>query len=97
MIAFVAVPAAHGGQLESDPVIQSAVQQKTIKTILVEYSDNLMALPGVVAVAQGDCGGEPCIKIYVTKSTPDLLERIPSTIEGFSVTVEESGEIRALD
>ena len=94
---FVVAPVAHGGQQESAPAIQSAMQQKTIKTILAEYSDSLMALPGVVAVAQGDCGGEPCIKIYVTKSTPDLLERIPSTIEGFSVTVEESGEIRALE
>ena len=88
---------AHGDQQETTPTIQSDVQQKTIKRVLAENADSLMALPGVVAIAQGECGGEPCIKIYVTKSTPDLLERIPSMIEGFSITVEESGEIRALE
>ena len=95
MIAFLVAPVAYGDQQEVTPAVQSNVQQKTIKRILAENTDSLMALPGVVAVAQGECGGEPCIKIYVTKSTPDLLERIPSTIEGLPTTVEESGEIRA--
>ena len=70
--------------------------EKTINSVLAENSDRLMAVPGVVAVAQSECDGEPCIKVYVTESTPELLERIPDRIEGFIVTVEESGDIRAL-
>ncbi len=49
------------------------------------------------ASAQGLCAGEPCIKVYVKRKTPDLLRRIPSVIEGHAVSVEETGEIRALD
>jgi hypothetical protein len=96
LIAFLTVPAALGDQQETAPPIQSSVPDKTINTVLAENTDTLMALPGVVAVAQGECDGEPCIKVYVTKRTRDLLERIPDSIEGFSVIVEESGDIRAL-
>ena len=70
--------------------------EKTINSVLAENSDRLMAVPGVVAVAQSECDGVPRIKVYVTESTPELLERIPDRIEGFIVTVEESGDIRAL-
>lgn len=71
--------------------------EKTISAVLKEHTPGLMSLPGVVGTAQGQCAGEPCIKVFVTKTTSDLLRRIPSTIEGYPVAVEETGEIRALD
>ena len=71
--------------------------EKTIEAVLKEHTPDLMSLPGVIGTAQGECAGEPCIKVYVTKKTPDLLQQIPPAIEGYTVTVEETGEIRALN
>ncbi len=70
---------------------------KTIQAVLQEHSDSLMSLPGVVGTAIGQCEAKPCIKVLVAKKTPALLGKIPSTLEGFPVAVEETGEIRALD
>ncbi len=76
---------------------QTVMQKKTIQTVLKEHTDRLMSLPGVVGTAQGLCAGKPCIKVFVVKKTPDLLKQIPSTLEGYTVAVQETGEFRALD
>jgi len=73
------------------------MQQKPIEQVLREHTDSLMALPGVVGTALGQCAGSPCIRVFVAKKTPDLLKQIPSSIEGYMVSVQETGEIRALD
>ena len=76
---------------------EQAMPEKTITQVLTEHTDNLMSLPGVVGAGQGECSGKPCIKVFVVKKTSDLLRRIPSAIEGYTVEVQESGEIKALD
>ena len=43
-----------------------------------------MALPGVAGTAQGECGGVPCITVYVTRNTTEIIGQIPAEIEGFS-------------
>ena len=69
---------------------------KTIKAVLREHTDRLMSLPGVVGTAIGECEGKPCIKVLVVKETPELVNEIPRTLEGYPVIIEETGEIRAL-
>ncbi len=54
-----------------------------------------MAVAGVGGV--GKCSGQPCIKVFVVKKTVDLLKQLPAVIEGYTVEVQETGEIRALD
>ena len=76
---------------------EKPMPEKTIESVLKEHTDTLMSLPGVVGTAQGECAGKPCIKVFVAKKTSDLLKQIPSTIEGYKVEVQETGEIRALD
>jgi hypothetical protein len=56
----------------------------------------LMSLPGVVGTAQGLCGGQSCIKVYVIKRTTELEQKIPHILEGYPVMIEETGEIRPL-
>ena len=51
----------------------------------------------VVGTAQGECAAQPCIKVFVAKKTPELLREIPSTIDGYLVDVQETGDIRALE
>ena len=91
-----------GAVLCAQPVPPSGLHQKpmldkTIEAVLKEYTDRLMSLPGVVGTAEGRCAGKPCIKVYVSKKTPELLRNIPPDIEGFPVAVEKTGEIRARD
>ncbi len=56
-----------------------------------------MAVAGVVGTAQGECAEKPCIKVFVVKKTADLLKQLPTVIEGYTVELQETGEIRALD
>jgi len=76
---------------------QTVMQKKTIQTVLKEHTNSLMALPGVVGTGLGECSGKPCIKVFVVKKTAELVKQIPSTIEGYTVAVQETGKIRALD
>lgn len=69
---------------------------KTIEATLLEYTDTLMAIPGVVGVAQGLLGNTPCIRVFVVDKTPPVQAQIPRVLHGHSVVVEQTGEIRAL-
>jgi hypothetical protein len=69
---------------------------KTIESVLEEHTEELMALPGVVGTAEGSCGGRPCIKVFVTKRTPELDKKIPAALDGYPVEVEETGGIKAM-
>ena len=71
--------------------------QKSIDDVLKETTNNLMSLPGVVGTAQGECSGQPCIKVYVVNATPDLLKQIPSEIGGYTVDVQETGAFRKFE
>ena len=74
-----------------------SMPEKTIETVLKEQTDNLMGIPGVVGIAQGLCSGKPCVKVYVVKKTSDLVKQIPTTLEGYAVEIQVTGEIKALD
>ena len=91
-VALAAAWAQSNGALPNKTVMPS----KTIAEVLHKHADRLLAIPGVVGVAQGLCDGQPCIKVYLIKMTPELTEKIPKLIEGFPVDFEETGEIRAL-
>ena len=68
-----------------------------INAVMESHVDELMAIEGVTAVAIGALGdGTPCITVYVVKKTDDLVRRIPKTLGGHPVVVEESGVIRPM-
>ena len=68
-----------------------------IQEVLKRHTDELMAISGVVGVAEGKSHGSPCIRVFVVSKNSELLRRIPETIEGFSLQIEESGQFHALD
>ena len=70
--------------------------EMTIEAVLKEHTNSLMALPGVVGTGQGNCDGKPCIKVFVARKSPELLTRVPSAIEGYTVEVVETGAFEAL-
>ncbi len=69
---------------------------RTIKDVLKEHTNDLMAISGVVGTGQGLCDGEPCIKVFVIEKTTELSKKIPHSLEDYPVKVEETGPIRAL-
>ena len=75
---------------------KNGVTVKTIEEVLKEHTKELMSIPGVVGTAQGLCDGKPCIKVFVIKKTSELDQKIPGILESHPVTIEETGEIRAL-
>jgi hypothetical protein len=75
---------------------KSPMAAETIKEVLKMHTGDLMALPGVVGTGQGLCEGKPCIKVFVTEKTPDLERKIPKTLDGYPVAIEETGPIKAL-
>lgn len=69
---------------------------KTIAEVLKEHTKSLMSIPGVVGTGQGLCEGNPCIKVFVIKKTPEIEQKIPNLLDGYPVTIEETGPIKAL-
>lgn len=76
---------------------EGLVAGKKIEAVLKQHTDRLMSVNGVVGTAIGECEGKPCIKVFVAKKSPELVKKIPPTLEGFPVAIEETGEIRRLD
>jgi hypothetical protein len=80
----------------ADYLGKNPMAAETIKEVLKKHTGELMALPGVVGTGQGLCEGKPCIKVFVVEKTPDLEQKIPKTIDGYSVAIEATGPIKAL-
>ena len=69
---------------------------KVIQEVLEEHTERWLATPGVVGTAIGELEGRPCLKVFVAGKTDELRAKIPITLEGYPVVVEETGEFRAL-
>ena len=75
---------------------EDTMPSKTIEEVLKEHTEELMSIPGVVGTAEGLCDGNPCIKVFVIKFTPELEQKILNILEGYAVEVVETGEFKAL-
>ncbi len=84
-------------QQAADITQKQPMPEKPIEAVLKEHTYSLMQLPGVVGTAQGLCSGKPCVKVYVVKKTSNLVKQIPATLEGYTVKIQVTGEIKALD
>lgn len=70
-----------------------------IDEVRKRHEDRLLALPNVAGVGIGERGGKPVIKVFVTRKVPESAlgvdERVPASLEGYEVDVEEIGVIQA--
>ena len=84
---------------ESYKVVKESVveERRTIKQVQDAYTDKWMAIPGVEGTGIGLCGDKPCIKVFSSRTAKELQEMIPQTIEGYPVTIEETGSFRAFE
>ena len=90
----LASAACRPGPVERDV---TAAPPRPLREALAAHTPELMKLPGVVGTAESALDdGRPCILVLVARLTPALRKRIPETIEGWPVRVQETGEIRAM-
>lgn len=71
--------------------------KRTIEQVQEEHTDEWMAIPGVEGTAIGLFKGKPCIRIFTSSRSREVRAKIPSTVEGYPVIIEETGEFRALN
>ena len=76
--------------------VETQVTNKSIEQVLKEHTDELMSIRGVVGTGQGLCSGKPCIKVFVSRKTPELEQKIPKNLEGYQVVIQETGKFKAL-
>jgi len=84
-------------RVASDQQATASEVRRTVDTVLEENAETLMRLPGVVGTGLSESSGQPCVRVLVDKMTPELLEQIPTSLEGYAVAVEETGKHRAAD
>jgi len=71
--------------------------ERTIEQVQEEHTDAWMAIPGVEGTAIGLFEGKSCIRIFTSSKSQEIRAKIPSTVEGYPVIIEETGAFRALD
>ena len=71
--------------------------EDAIASAIREHSDVLMSLPGVEGLGQALCDGEPCIRVFVTAATPQVIARIRVLLQGYTIEIEETGEFHAFN
>jgi hypothetical protein len=69
---------------------------RTIEQVHRENVDAWMALPGVIGTAIGRHGDRPCILILAEADNEQIRLHVPSTVEGYPVIIQHTGDIRAL-
>ena len=96
LVLLFAVSISCGSEESDIRARGNPVPAKAIDQVLREQTRAMMSVPGVVGTGQGLCEGKPCIKVFVIKRSAELDKRIPGTLEGYPVVIEEIGEVKAL-
>ncbi len=66
-----------------------------VEEVKRRHEADLLKTPGVVGVGIGRKEGRECIRIYVSKETPKILEALPRSLEDVPVEVVVSGLFKA--
>jgi hypothetical protein len=67
----------------------------TVNAVIQRHAEELLEIPGVVGVAQGAHEGRSVVQILVERRTPELMSKLPRTLDGYPVVVVQSGELRS--
>lgn len=70
--------------------------EEAIGSVFESHKKSLLELDGVVGVAIGKHEGRPCIRVFVARKNDELLRQIPVALDGYKISIEETGEFRAL-
>ena len=68
--------------------------ERTAAEVIAAHSAELMAIPGVTGVYEGESHGQTVLRVMVYARADSTYRRIPRRIEGYRVEIEVSGSIR---
>ena len=82
----------------SDRPLPPAETRRDINAVLAAHDRKLLETPGVVGVYVGllPDGRTPCLKIMLSRRDAPTERALPTTLEGYPVVLEVTGEIRPL-
>ncbi len=66
-----------------------------IQDVLKRHTEELMAVSGVVGVAEGKSHGRPCIRVFVVDKDSESLKHLPQNIEGYLLKLEGTSKFQA--
>jgi len=76
-------------------MIEGQEDAMNAEAALDKHQDRLMAIPGVAGVGLGGSEDDPSIVVMVTRGGRDIKDQLPSSLEGYPVRIEVTGEITA--
>jgi len=85
---------ACANEVEEDRAGEKPMSAEAVGKALKKHRDELMSLPGVVGTGQGLCDNQPCIRVSVTKHSPDLEEKVKTILKGCPFLIQETGRFR---
>jgi len=65
--------------------------------VIARNATQLMGIPGVVGVYEGESQGKPVLRVMVLSRADSTMEKIPKTLEGYDVEVEVSGPVKPMN
>ena len=81
----------------ADDRSKGTVSDRAIEDVLAEDTPRWMSMPGVLGTAIGESEGRPCIRILVAERTTEMGRAIPTEVDGYTVEITETGQIKALE
>lgn len=65
----------------------------TVAEVIARHRAQLLALPGVIGVGEGEADGSPCIVVFVA-SDQQPPPSLPAVIDGYLVVVRRTARFR---
>jgi hypothetical protein len=73
---------------------ESQMNRISIQEVQEAHTPEWMQLPGVVGTGIGLCEGEPCIRIFLSRPSPEAEAAIGERVEGHRIDFEVTGGFR---
>ena len=71
--------------------------KENISEVLKRHTPELMSIHGVIGTGEGRKKERPCILVFVVKKTSEISRKIPKTIDGYPVVIQQTGNVKALN
>lgn len=68
----------------------------TIEEVQKKHQNEIMKISGVVGIGIGEVDGKKVLKVLVIKKTSELEKKLPKSLDGYLVVIEETGVIRPM-
>ena len=70
---------------------EDEMPERSIQEVQEAFTPEWMELPGVVGTGLALCDGEPCIRVFLARESPEARAAIPEEVEGHRVELVITG------